>query len=608
MSLGAVFGVVAALAFVLALLALVVWGLKRLGLARLGGGPGARLPMEIVQRVSVGPKTAIAVVRVGETVMTVSVGEGGVRPLFPVSDADRDAVLASSRVPAPHASSASAQRTIDGMLSRRARGTSAASSATSAPGAPGAPSTVHGTATDTFATTLHTVRQSDAEVMRQFYVPPADAARAASAMPATPRQQALRSALAHDATARMESVFTPADGSVPVTVSARIAPEARGLAEFQSVLRMALSGATRLAVLLCMFGVGASFAPIVAQAAAQPATAPVSQPTTAPATPRATPSTALPSASQATVPAPAAATPAATRPAAAQPAVAAPSAPTTSTSAPAPGARTTPAPRVPSGPPARDTKSRAAQPASGTVMMPGTPPRAETVSPTATPSMSVSLGNQANGDGLQVNGTVGVVLLMGMLTLLPTLVLMMTGFTRILIVLNFLKQAMGTQNAPPGQLVAALALILTGFVMAPTIEQANREAITPWLDGRMEQMEMLKTASQPFRTFMLAQTRESDLRTFVELSGAPAPATPADIPLVTLMSAFTASELRTAFQIGFAIYLPFIVIDAVVASVLMSMGMMMLPPAMISMPFKLLLFVLVDGWSLVVESLVRSFK
>lgn len=223
------------------------------------------------------------------------------------------------------------------------------------------------------------------------------------------------------------------------------------------------------------------------------------------------------------------------------------------------------------------------------------------------PQMDVKLGDEKDG-GLRLNGTVGIVVMMGLLTLLPTLLLMMTGFTRILIVLHFLKQAMGTQSAPPAQLLGALALLLTGFVMAPTLKQVNERAITPWLDGKINQVEMMKTGVGPMREFMLKQTRESDLKTFIEMSRLPRPNTADDVPLHVLMSAFVASELRTSFQIGFALYLPFIIIDAVVASVLMSMGMFMLPPAMISLPFKLLLFVLVDGWSLTISSLVQSFK
>jgi flagellar biosynthetic protein FliP len=223
------------------------------------------------------------------------------------------------------------------------------------------------------------------------------------------------------------------------------------------------------------------------------------------------------------------------------------------------------------------------------------------------PQMDLKLGDTKEG-GLRLNGTVGIVVMMGLLTLLPTLMLMMTGFTRILIVLHFLKQAMGTQGAPPAHLLAAIALLLTGFVMAPTLSQVNREAITPWLDGKITQVEMMKTGAKPMRDFMVRQTRQSDIKAFVEMSRMPQPNTIDDVPLHVLMSAFVASELRTSFQIGFAIYLPFIIIDTVVASVLMSMGMFMLPPAMISLPFKLLLFVLVDGWTLTLQSLVQSFR
>lgn len=223
------------------------------------------------------------------------------------------------------------------------------------------------------------------------------------------------------------------------------------------------------------------------------------------------------------------------------------------------------------------------------------------------PQMDLRMGGK-DDKGLHLSGTVGIVVMMGLLTLLPTLLLLMTGFTRILIVLHFLRQALGTQNAPPAALVSALALILTGFVMAPTLTKVNETALKPWMDGKIEQAEMMQTAVVPFRDFMLAHTRDHDLQVFIDMSQGPQPKTEADIPLVTVMSAFATSELRTAFQIGFAIFLPFIIIDIVVSSVLMSMGMFMLPPAMISLPFKLLLFVLVDGWTLVVQSLVTSFR
>jgi flagellar biosynthesis protein FliP len=224
------------------------------------------------------------------------------------------------------------------------------------------------------------------------------------------------------------------------------------------------------------------------------------------------------------------------------------------------------------------------------------------------PQLDLKMGGSGKEEGLRLSGTVGVVIMMGLLSLLPVLLLMMTGFTRILIVLHFLKQALGTQTTPPGQLVAAMALMLSGFVMAPTLKEVNSTALEPWMDGKIEQVEMMQRAVVPFKTFMLEQVRDQDLQTFVDLADAPEPATREAVPLVILMSAFVTSELRTAFQIGFALFLPFIVIDVVVSSVLMSMGMVMLPPAMISLPFKLLLFVLVDGWGLVITGLVQSFR
>jgi flagellar biosynthetic protein FliP len=224
------------------------------------------------------------------------------------------------------------------------------------------------------------------------------------------------------------------------------------------------------------------------------------------------------------------------------------------------------------------------------------------------PSIDLQFGKSAGGEGLRLSGTVGVVIMMGLLSLLPFLLLMMTAFTRVLVVLSFLKQALGTQGTPPGQLIAALALVISGFVMAPTLREVNTVALEPWMEGRIEQVEMMKQAIGPFRTFMLAQVGDKELQAFVDLAEIPQPKTREEVPLVVLMSAFATSELRTAFQIGFALFLPFIVVDVVVSAVLMSMGMMMLPPAMIALPFKLLLFVLVDGWSLVVTGLVQSFR
>jgi flagellar biosynthetic protein FliP len=273
---------------------------------------------------------------------------------------------------------------------------------------------------------------------------------------------------------------------------------------------------------------------------------------------------------------------------------------------------------------ARGTATPRAARATNTATQPANPKAATTANATAglptstqdeidpmlsklAPQMDLRVGGKDQG-GLRLSGTVGIVVMMGLLTLLPTLVLLMTGFTRILIVLNFLRQALGTQNAPPAQLIAALSLILTGFVMAPTLSRVNETALQPWMSGKMEQGEMMKTAVIPFRDFMLKHTRDHDLQVFIDMSGGVAPQNEDQIPLVTLVSAFATSELRTSFQIGFALFLPFIIIDIVVSSVLMSMGMFMLPPAMISLPFKLLLFVLVDGWTLVVQSLVTSFR
>lgn len=222
------------------------------------------------------------------------------------------------------------------------------------------------------------------------------------------------------------------------------------------------------------------------------------------------------------------------------------------------------------------------------------------------PEMHLSVGS-GKADDLKLDGPVGTVLFIGLLTLLPTLLLLMTSFTRILVVLHLLKQALGTQTAPPAHLLAAMALILTGFVMAPTLEKANDQALAPWMDGKIDTGQMMKAAAVPFRAFMLHSTRQKDLARFVQMSHRPAPETVDEIPFVTVTAAFVTSELTRAFQIGFALFLPFLIIDLVVASVLMSMGMFMLPPVMVSLPFKLLLFVLVDGWSLVLGSLVQSF-
>ena len=185
--------------------------------------------------------------------------------------------------------------------------------------------------------------------------------------------------------------------------------------------------------------------------------------------------------------------------------------------------------------------------------------------------------------------------------------MMTTSFTRIVVVLSFLRSAMGTQQAPSNQIVVGLSLFLTFFIMAPVWQQVNTQALQPYKAQTITQEEAIKRGVAPIRKFMLSQVREKDLALFLSLSKLPRPKNSDDIPTLTLIPAYVVSELKTAFQIGFLVYIPFLVLDMVVASVLMSMGMMMLPPVMISLPFKILLFVLVDGWGLIIGSLVKSF-
>ncbi|MGN6190398.1 MAG: flagellar type III secretion system pore protein FliP [Conexibacter sp.] len=209
------------------------------------------------------------------------------------------------------------------------------------------------------------------------------------------------------------------------------------------------------------------------------------------------------------------------------------------------------------------------------------------------------------GDG---SNAVQILLLVGGLTLVPALLFTVTGFTRILIVLGFIRTAIGTPTAPPNQVLVGIALFLTLFVMAPTFNTIKSDAWDPLQAHKIDTGQAIKRAEEPLRTFMFRQTRDSDLALFVRLSRQrEQPRTRADISTTVLIPAFIVSELKTAFQIGFLIFLPFLVIDLIVASTLMSMGMIMLPPVFISLPFKILLFVLVDGWGLVTESLVRSF-
>jgi flagellar biosynthetic protein FliP len=211
------------------------------------------------------------------------------------------------------------------------------------------------------------------------------------------------------------------------------------------------------------------------------------------------------------------------------------------------------------------------------------------------------------GGGQTYTLTIQVLALMTALTLLPAALLMMTSFTRIIIVLAILRQALGAGATPSNQILLGLALFLTLFVMAPVFNSLNQEALQPYLGDQMDAQQALEKAKAPLKDFMLAQTRESELGLFVRLSGREALESPEAVPFSVLVPAFVTSELKTAFQIGFLIFIPFLIIDLVVASVLMAMGMMMLSPLVISLPFKLMLFVLVDGWSLVMGTLASSF-
>ncbi|GFR37717.1 flagellar biosynthetic protein FliP [Insulibacter thermoxylanivorax] len=218
----------------------------------------------------------------------------------------------------------------------------------------------------------------------------------------------------------------------------------------------------------------------------------------------------------------------------------------------------------------------------------------------------IDLGDTSEPDN--VWNTVNLILLITVLSLAPAILILMTCFTRIVIVLGFVRTALATQQMPPNQVIIGLALFLTLFVMAPTLGQVNQVALQPYLQGEITQAEALDNAARPIKQFMLNQTREKDLLLFLEFSQAEKPTNVDEVPLTALIPAFAISELKTAFQMGFMIFIPFLIIDMIVSSVLMGMGMMMLPPVMISLPFKILLFVLVDGWHLVVRSLLLSFN
>ncbi|MCB0874001.1 MAG: flagellar type III secretion system pore protein FliP [Thermoleophilia bacterium] len=223
-----------------------------------------------------------------------------------------------------------------------------------------------------------------------------------------------------------------------------------------------------------------------------------------------------------------------------------------------------------------------------------------------TPGISVDLGTDGGG----ASSTLQLLALLTVLSLAPSIVIMMTSFTRIIIVLGFIRNAVGTQGVPPNQVLVGVALFLTMFVMGPTFTQVNDQAIQPLIENRISEQTAIQRAEAPIRTFMFDQMSDdsSEISLFMDMAGEDRPATRADVPTRVLIPSFVLSELKKAFEIGFLIFIPFLIIDIVVASTVMSMGMVMLPPVVISLPFKILLFVLVDGWTMIAESLVRGFN
>lgn len=224
----------------------------------------------------------------------------------------------------------------------------------------------------------------------------------------------------------------------------------------------------------------------------------------------------------------------------------------------------------------------------------------------AVPKITIEAGEAKSPQ--EVSAAVQILVALTVLSLAPAILLMLTSFTRIVIVLSLLRQAVGIQQLPPNQVIIGLSLFLTVFVMAPVGQEIHRVALGPYMEKKISQTEALGRALDPLRAFMLRQTRQTDLALMVQLGKIPQPKTASDLPTHVLIPAFALSEVKTAFQMGFVLFIPFLVIDMVVASVLMSMGMLMLPPVMISLPFKLLLFVLADGWHLVVRALVMGYK
>lgn len=225
--------------------------------------------------------------------------------------------------------------------------------------------------------------------------------------------------------------------------------------------------------------------------------------------------------------------------------------------------------------------------------------------PQDAPGMTLNMGDTAGPK--QVSIVLQIMILLTVLTMAPAILLMTTSFIRIVIVLSFLRQAMGTQQMPPNQIIIGLAMFLTFFIMSPVFTQINEIALQPYLEEQIEEKEALQLAVNPLREFMFSQVREDDLKLMTEIARSQTPETKEEVSTLTLIPAFMLSELRRAFQIGFMIFIPFLIIDMITASVLMTMGMLMLPPIVISLPFKVLLFVLVDGWNLIVGSLMQGF-
>ncbi len=224
------------------------------------------------------------------------------------------------------------------------------------------------------------------------------------------------------------------------------------------------------------------------------------------------------------------------------------------------------------------------------------------------PAPRITIGIDTARNPQEVSTSLQILALLTLLSIAPSILLMMTAFTRIVIVLSFLKSALGTPNIPPTPVLIGLSLFLTFYVMAPTLDQINRDALQPYLRKQITFEQALTRAEQPIRAFMLRQTYTDDLNLFLRMRNQPAPRTPDEVPLTVLIPAFILSELKTAFLIGFYIYIPFLVIDLVVASILLSMGMMMLPPVVVSLPAKLLVFTLANGWSVLAQALVQGFR